>query len=131
MINVGEECQIDVDDDSYNLGHKEAIYIGKGVRTVKFHPAKSGKGLMYSNSAPALASYPVKKVDKTNAEILTLGSAENANHRTIYMLLVNSVVPTFQLQMGMTELKPGSVWNTMPSHTHDRRMEAYFYFDLK
>ncbi|WP_192348296.1 5-dehydro-4-deoxy-D-glucuronate isomerase [Algoriphagus sp. Y33] len=131
IINVGEKCRIEMDGESISLGRKEALYIGKGVQQVIFHPAAEGKTLLYFNSAPAHCSYPTRKITQDDAEVVTLGSLENSNHRTIYKLLVNSVVKTCQLQMGMTELKPGSVWNTMPAHVHDRRMEAYFYFDLK
>ncbi|MDR7129041.1 4-deoxy-L-threo-5-hexosulose-uronate ketol-isomerase [Algoriphagus sp. 4150] len=131
IINVGEKCTIEVDGESISLDRKEALYIGKGVQQVIFHPSAEGKTLLYFNSAPAHCSYPTRKITQNDAEVVTLGSLENSNHRTIYKLLVNSVVETCQLQMGMTELKPGSVWNTMPAHVHDRRMEAYFYFDLK
>ena len=131
IINVGGQCIIEVDGESISLGRKEALYIGKGIQNVIFHPAAEGKALLYFNSAPAHRSYPTRKITQEDAEVVTLGSLENSNHRTIYKLLVNSVVETCQLQMGMTELKPGSVWNTMPAHVHDRRMEAYFYFDLK
>jgi 4-deoxy-L-threo-5-hexosulose-uronate ketol-isomerase len=89
------------------------------------NPAK-----LYINSAPAHHSYPAKKVTVADAEIVVLGNMESSNHRTLNKLLVNSIIETCQLQMGMTELKPGSVWNTMPVHTHNRRMEAYFYFEL-
>lgn len=84
----------------------------------------------YFNSAPAHAEYPTTKVTRADAEVVQIGSLEMSNARTINKLLVNSVVNTCQLQMGMTELKPGSVWNTMPPHTHLRRMEAYFYFEV-
>ncbi|WP_425635824.1 5-dehydro-4-deoxy-D-glucuronate isomerase [Algoriphagus yeomjeoni] len=131
IINVGDQCTIEVDGESITLGRKEALYIGKGIQNVVFHPATEGKTLLYFNSAPAHCSYPTRKITQEDAEVVTLGALENSNHRTIYKLLVNSVVETCQLQMGMTELKPGSVWNTMPAHVHDRRMEAYFYFDLK
>lgn len=131
LINVGATCTIEVDGKSISLNRKEALYIGKGVRHVVFHPSTDGETLLYFNSAPAHHSYPTRKITQEDAEVVTLGSLENSNHRTIYKLLVNSVVETCQLQMGMTELKPGSVWNTMPAHTHDRRMEAYFYFDLE
>ncbi|WP_343850787.1 5-dehydro-4-deoxy-D-glucuronate isomerase [Algoriphagus jejuensis] len=130
IVNVGAPTQITADGVQYELGHKEALYIGKGVQDVVFHPSQTGPTYLYFNSAPAHQAYPTKKISTREAEVVTLGSLENSNHRTIYKLLVNSVLETCQLQMGMTELKPGSVWNTMPSHTHDRRMEAYFYFDL-
>lgn len=130
IINVGTLTQISVDGTTYDLDHKEALYIGRGVKEVIFHPSDSGAAFLYFNSAPAHTSYPTKKITHKEAEVVTLGAMENSNHRTIYKLLVNSVLETCQLQMGMTELKAGSVWNTMPAHTHDRRMEAYFYFDM-
>lgn len=130
IINVGASTRIDVEGKSITLGHKEALYIGKGVKDVVFHAAQEGGTYLYFNSAPAHTAFPTRKITQADAEVVTLGSLENSNHRTIYKLLVNSVVKTCQLQMGMTELKQGSVWNTMPAHTHDRRMEAYFYFDL-
>lgn len=131
IINVGAKTKIEADGTVYELDTKEALYIGKGTSKVIFHPAEKGDTFLYFNSAPAHMTYPTTKVSKENAEVVTLGSLENSNHRTIYKLLVNSAVKTCQLQMGMTELKLGSVWNTMPAHTHNRRMEAYFYFDVK
>jgi len=130
IINIGSKTKIEVDRTPYDLGPKEALYIGKGISEVVFHPSEDGDSFLYFNSAPAHKNFPTKKISKEDAEVVTLGSLGNSNHRTIYKLLVNSVVETCQLQMGMTELKSGSVWNTMPAHTHDRRMEAYFYFDL-
>lgn len=130
IINIGAKTKITIDGTSIELDHKEALYIGKGAKEVVFHPSQSGDTYLYFNSAPAHQEYPTRKITRKDAEVVTLGSLENSNHRTIYKLLVNSVLETCQLQMGMTELKPGSVWNTMPAHTHDRRMEAYFYFDL-
>src|SRR5690606_112202 len=129
MINVGGAGKVAVDGQVYDLGFKEALYVGKGHEKVVFssddaqNPAK-----FYLNSAPAHHAYPTQKVTKAEADVVELGSLETANHRTINKLLVNSVIETCQLQMGMTELKTGSVWNTMPAHTHDRRMEVYFYF---
>jgi len=130
IINVGAEGSITVDGTIYTLKYKEALYIARGSKEIIFHPAKAGKTLYYFNSAPAHAVYPTRKVTLKEAETVELGSSETANHRTIRKLIVNSVLPTCQLQMGLTELKPGSVWNTMPAHTHDRRMEAYFYFEV-
>ncbi|MFC7525452.1 5-dehydro-4-deoxy-D-glucuronate isomerase [Parapedobacter sp. GCM10030251] len=131
MINVGGAGKVAVDGQVYDLGFKEALYVGKGHEKVVFssddaqNPAK-----FYLNSAPAHHAYPTQKVTKAEADVVELGSLETANHRTINKLLVNSVIETCQLQMGMTELKTGSVWNTMPAHTHDRRMEVYFYFEV-
>lgn len=131
IINVGGKAIITADDETFELGYKEMLYIGRGKKNVTFtssdphEPAK-----LYFNSAPAHKEYPSKKVTKGEADIMVLGSMEGANHRQINRMIINSVVPTCQLQMGMTELKPGSVWNTMPAHVHNRRMEAYFYFEV-
>lgn len=130
-INVGGAGFVVVGGERFDINNKEAIYIGATTKSVDFgsidtkQPAK-----FYINSAPAHQAFPTKKVAKEDAKVLSLGSSETSNERTIYQLLINGVVETCQLQMGMTELKPGSVWNTMPVHTHSRRMEAYFYFDL-
>ncbi|QEC52599.1 4-deoxy-L-threo-5-hexosulose-uronate ketol-isomerase [Anseongella ginsenosidimutans] len=131
IINVGGAGKVQVDGETVELGFKEALYIGRGKREVIFSsndPAAPAR--FYLNSAPAHKEFPMKKVSQADAEVVILGSLETANHRTINKLLVNSKVETCQLQMGMTELKPGSVWNTMPAHTHDRRMEVYFYFEV-
>lgn len=131
MINVGGKGIVTADGTQYELGYKEALYIGRETKSVSFasvdadEPAK-----FYLNSAPAHRVYPTKRVTKQEADIVELGSPDTANHRIINKLLVNSVLQTCQLQMGMTELKSGSVWNTMPAHTHDRRMEVYFYFEV-
>lgn len=131
IINVGGKAIVTADGEKYELDYKEALYIGKGTKEVFFESATPGEAAkLYINSAPAHHTYPNKKVSKAEAEIVELGTPETANHRIINKLLVNSVLPTCQLQMGMTELKSGSVWNTMPAHTHDRRMEAYFYFEV-
>lgn len=130
IINVGAESAVTVDGQQFILAPKEALYIGMGAKEVTFHPAANGEAKFYFNSAPAHRNYPTKKVSLAEAETVELGALENSNHRTIRKVLINSVVETCQLQMGVTELKTGSVWNTMPAHTHDRRMEAYFYFEL-
>ncbi|WP_461147706.1 5-dehydro-4-deoxy-D-glucuronate isomerase [Spirosoma pulveris] len=131
IINVGGAGRVVADGTSYELDYKEALYIGQGTQAIQFisHDA-SAPAKFYLNSTPAHKNYPTRKIARTDAEVVTLGSMETANHRTINKLLVNSVLPTCQLQMGMTELKAGSVWNTMPAHTHDRRMEVYFYFEV-
>ena len=104
IINVGGAGTVKVGEDEYHLEYKEALYVGRGDRHVIF--------------------------TKKDAVVMHLGSLEESNERTINRLLVKEVVPCCQLQMGMTELAPGSTWNTMPAHTHDRRMEVYFYFEL-
>ena len=131
IINVGGDAVISAGGKIYEIGFKEALYLGKGTRDVVFSSADSGKpARLYINSAPAHHPYPSVHVRLADAEVVVLGSMESSNHRTLNKLLVNSVIETCQLQMGMTELKVGSVWNTMPVHTHNRRMEAYFYFEL-
>ena len=131
IINVGGAAIISTREKNYEVGFKEALYLGKGTHDVVFksvdpnNPAK-----LYINSAPAHHTYPARKVTLADAEVVVLGTMESSNHRTVNKLLVNSIVETCQLQMGMTELKTGSVWNTMPVHTHNRRMEAYFYFEV-
>jgi 4-deoxy-L-threo-5-hexosulose-uronate ketol-isomerase len=130
IINVGDTGTVVADDQKFVLKNKEALYLGKGVKKVVFMPGENGTPLYYYNSAPAHHAYPSKKVGLGQAETVELGTLENANQRTIRKLLVNSVLETCQLQMGLTELKPGSIWNTMPAHTHDRRMEVYLYFDI-
>lgn len=131
IINVGSTGAIKVDGTVYSLGNKEALYIGRGVKEVVFLPSEKGESLFYFNSAPAHRVCATKKVSLAEAETVEMGSLENSNHRFIRKALIAGVIDTCQLQMGITELQTGSVWNTMPAHTHDRRMEAYFYFDLK
>src|SRR5690625_3771264 len=123
IINVGDKGTVSVDGEKHSLGFKEALYVGRGAKEVVFTSEDaSAPAHFYLNSAPAHRSYPTKKVTKAEAEIVELGALETSNHRVINKLLVNSVVQTCQLQMGMTELKEGSVWNTMPAHVHNRRM---------
>jgi 4-deoxy-L-threo-5-hexosulose-uronate ketol-isomerase len=129
IINVGAPGIVIVDGKEFNLNTKEALYIGKGSKKVEFKSTGSSPALFYYNSAPAHMTYPTTKIGLDQAETAEVGSAEQANHRTIRKLLINSAVKTCQLQMGLTELKPSSIWNTMPPHTHDRRMEVYFYFN--
>lgn len=131
IINVGGKGYVEVDGKKFELDYKEALYLGKGDRRVVFASVDAQRPAhFYFNSAPAHTAYPDRKVTKADAVVVEMGSLEESNHRTINKLIVSQVLPTCQLQMGMTELKPGSVWNTMPAHTHDRRMEAYFYFEV-
>lgn len=131
IFNVGGAGKVYVGNDSFELGYKEALYLGSGEREVYFESKDPAKpALFYFNSACAHRNYPDKKITKADAEVMELGSLETSNHRKINKMIVNQVLPTCQLQMGMTELAPGSVWNTMPAHVHSRRMEAYFYFEV-
>lgn len=132
VINVGGEGQIHLDDETYTLGHKDALYAGMGIKNVSFtstdpkNPAK-----FYINSTPAHTTYPTVKISIEQANKRPLGTVEECNKRTINQLIHPAVCQSCQLLMGMTELEVGSNWNTMPCHTHDRRMEVYFYFDLQ
>jgi 4-deoxy-L-threo-5-hexosulose-uronate ketol-isomerase len=131
IINVGGPGTVSVGGTDYPLAFKEALYVGRGDRPVSFRsddPARPAH--FYFCSATAHRETAVKKVTRQDAVVMHLGSLEESNERTINRLLVKEVVPCCQLQMGMTELAPGSTWNTMPAHTHDRRMEVYFYFEL-
>lgn len=132
IYNVGQGAGIvRVDDKEYELNFKEALYLGKGDRQVTFISKDANKpALFYFLSANAHTTYPDRKVTKADAVVAHMGSLEMSNERDINKMIVNQVLPTCQLQMGMTELATGSVWNTMPAHVHSRRMEAYFYFDI-
>ena len=132
IFNVGEgEGIVSVGDETFRLGYKEALYVGSGDRDVYFASENPGSpAKFYFNSTTAHAAYPCRKVTKEDAIRAHMGALETSNERTINKMLVREVLPTCQLQMGMTELEPGSVWNTMPAHVHSRRMEAYFYFNV-
>ena len=131
IYNVGGPGSVKVGDEVFDLDYKEALYISRGDREVVFMSKdKNRPALFYFNSTNAHCTYPTRKVTKQDAVVAHMGALETSNERNINKMLVNQVLPTCQLQMGMTELAPGSVWNTMPAHTHSRRMEAYFYFEL-
>ncbi len=131
VINIGGKGTIDVDGKSNQLDYKEALYIGRGSKKVVYSSDDKNKPAnFYINSAPAHKEYPTKKVTLKDAEVVELGALETSNARKINKMIVNSVVKSCQLQMGMTELQMGCVWNTMPPHTHARRMEAYLYFEV-
>lgn len=135
IINIGGNGTVTVDGKEYKFKNRDGMYIGMGSKEIKFasddaaNPAK-----FYFNSAPAHMTYPTVFIDPAK-DILPenkkeLGCLESANHRTINKYILPGQVESCQLEMGMTCLEPGSVWNTMPCHTHDRRMEVYLYFDV-
>lgn len=131
IINVGGDGTVVVDGETFKINHKDALYIGMGAKDVVFKSDDSKKpAKFYMNSAPAHKTYPTKKTSLAEANKIELGSLETANHRTVSQMIIGGIITTCQLQMGMTELKKGSVWNTMPAHVHDRRMEIYFYLDV-
>ena len=131
IINIGGDGIVKVGKKSYTVKNKEALYVGAGDHEVVFaskdakNPAK-----FYFNSATAHKAFPTKLITLKDANVIEAGSAAESNRRTINQLIVKETVDVCQVQMGMTMLHEGSVWNTMPAHTHNRRMEAYLYFDL-
>ncbi len=131
IFNVGGKGIVKAGDKVYEMNYKEALYLGRGDRKITFESCdKANPAKFYFCSATAHKEYADKLVTKEEAVHMELGSLEESNHRVINRMLVKEVVPGCQLQMGMTELKPGSTWNTMPAHTHPRRMEIYFYFEI-
>jgi len=126
ILNIGEPGQVKVEGQTYQLAKGDVLYVGMGNGAVEF----SGAGRFYLLSAPAHQAHPTKLVGQADAKRVELGSKEQANERVIIQVLHPDVVKTCQLVMGYTQFAPGSLWNTMPAHLHDRRMEAYLYFDL-
>ena len=131
MFNVGGAGRVTVDGTVYEMGYKDCLYITKGAREVFFESADSAApAKYYIVSAPAHTSYENRLIRIADAAKRTIGALETSNRRTINQFIHPSVLQTCQLSMGMTVLEPGSVWNTMPAHTHERRMEIYFYFEV-
>lgn len=131
IINVGAPGTVTVDGTVYELRKKDVLYIGRGAREVHFASAAGGEAAFYLVSYPAHKEYPTALARYADAEPARLGDSATANKRTIFKYIHENGIRSCQLVMGMTELEPGSVWNTMPSHTHIRRSEVYMYFDLK
>lgn len=131
IINIGAKGTVLVDGEAYPMENKDCLYIGKGVQEVVFQsdiaeqPAK-----FYLNSTPAHQTYPTRKAAISEATPAHLGSIMNSNERTINKFIHPDGIQSCQLVMGLTMLKPGNMWNTMPCHTHDRRMEVYLYFEM-
>lgn len=131
IINIGGAGSVTVDGSVYALATNDALYVGRGSKSVVFRSAaKDAPAAFYFVSYPAHAAYPTKRITLADAVHTELGSANEANKRTINKYILPGVVETCQLVMGMTVLEPGSVWNTMPVHTHQRRSEVYLYFNL-
>ncbi len=131
IINIGDAGSVSVDGVEYPLNSRDGLYIGKGAEHLSFSSKDASKpAKFYFNSAPAHHSYPIKLITLEDARKVHLGSAEESNERTINQYLHPAVLETCQLVMGVTILEPGSIWNTMPAHTHERRMEVYLYFDM-
>ncbi len=131
IINIGGEGKVTVDGTVYTLRHRDGIYVGRGCKDVVMESVDSAKpAKFYFNHTPAHKAYPTVYIRPEDCVNVELGSLEQSNHRNICKYILPGQVESCQLVMGMTTLRPGSVWNTMPCHTHDRRMEVYLYFDL-
>ncbi|OEF22768.1 5-dehydro-4-deoxy-D-glucuronate isomerase [Vibrio rumoiensis] len=132
ILNLGSKGVVRCKGETYTLEYLDVLYLGKGEENIEFESYDSAEPTsFYCLSAPAHHTYPSRIIRREDAKRVELGSQENANDRIITQYLHPDVLPTCQLCMGVTHLKPGSVWNTMPAHTHERRMEAYLYFNVK
>lgn len=132
IINVAGDGRITVDGQSFTINKLDCLYVGKGAQKVIFESINSDNPAKYFIlSAPAHATYPTRLMTKEEASPANMGAVETANQRVIYKYIHLDGIRSCQLVMGLTVLQTGSVWNTMPSHTHDRRMEVYCYFDVQ
>ncbi len=130
-MNIGGAGTMEADGESFEVGTRDMIYVGQGVRSVAFASAdRLAPARFYLLSAPAHQSHPTRHIKIGDAKRLDLGSQATSNERSIFQFIHPEGAKTCQLVVGMTQLAPGSVWNTMPCHVHDRRTEAYLYFDL-
>jgi 5-keto 4-deoxyuronate isomerase len=131
IICIEGEGVVTVDGKDYKMGFKDAVYVGRGSKEVVFKSNDANKpAKYYFASSPAHKEYPTAQITSEMRRTRDLGSPATSNERLLNQIVLSEIVPCCQLQMGMTELKEGSVWNTMPPHTHSRRMEAYFYFKV-
>lgn len=131
IICIEGEGVVTVDGKDFDMKFKDALYVGRGAKEVIFKSKDAQKpAKFYFASSPAHAAYPTAKITDKMRRVRELGTVEASNKRTLNQLILSEIVPCCQLQMGMTEIHTGSVWNTMPPHTHSRRMEAYFYFKV-
>ena len=132
VINIGGAGKIVVDGVEYKMNPKDGLYVGMGSKELVFTSEDSANpAKFYVNSAPAHTTYPIVKIDIEKANPVKLGSLANSNQRTIFQYVHPAVCKSCQLLMGMTVLEPNNMWNTMPCHTHERRMEVYFYFNMQ
>ena len=132
VINIGGEGIVSIDGEEFTLNNKDGLYIGKGNKDIVFKSLnKSNPAKFYINSVPAHKEYKTVKIEIEKANPVKMGDNSTLNKRTIYQYVHPNVCESCQLLMGLTILEPGSAWNTMPCHTHERRMEVYFYFDMQ
>lgn len=132
IINIGSTGSINVDGEEFSLNHKDCLYIGRGSKEIFFGSVKpEDPAKYYIISYPSHKDYPVSLIKSSDAEAVSLGDAKDANRRTIYKYIHMNGAKSSQLVMGLTELEEGSVWNTMPAHTHQRRSEIYMYYKLQ
>lgn len=131
VINIGGDGVVTLDGVKHTIKSREGMYVGRGVKDVVFESVDaSNPAKFYMNSGTAHTTYPTVIIDKEKANKVPMGTDEECNKRTIYQFVHPAVCESCQLVMGLTILEPGSIWNTMPCHTHDRRMEVYLYFDI-
>ncbi|VGO13729.1 4-deoxy-L-threo-5-hexosulose-uronate ketol-isomerase [Pontiella desulfatans] len=131
VLNIGGNGTVTVDGTEYTMENLDGLYIGRGSKEIVFDSVSGEEpARFYLISYPAHAEYPTTQAKKADANALELGSVEDANKRTIYQYIHENGIKSCQLVMGFTALEPGSVWNTMPCHTHERRTEVYMYFGL-
>lgn len=131
VICIESEGILTVDGKDYPMSFKDTVYVGRGSKEVIFKSKDKNKpAKYYFASAPAHTAYPTTQITSEMRRVKDLGTAETCNKRILNQLILHEILPCCQLQMGMTEIQPGSAWNTMPPHTHSRRMEAYFYFKV-
>jgi 4-deoxy-L-threo-5-hexosulose-uronate ketol-isomerase len=131
IINIGDAGSVTAGDVRFALEPLECLYVGRGEEKIVFHAAEqTGQATYYILSCPAHSSHPTTKASLSDARVIEMGSAEACSRRKIYQYIYPGGIESAQLVMGFTEIEPGSAWNTMPAHTHDRRTEIYFYFEL-
>ncbi|ATD55792.1 5-dehydro-4-deoxy-D-glucuronate isomerase [Clostridium chauvoei] len=131
IINIGGPAVVTIDGQAYELNRRDGLYVGKGNKEVSFKSVDANEpAKLYINSVPAHKEYKTVKIEIEKANPVRLGDNSTLNKRTIYQYVHPNVCESCQLLMGLTMLEPGNAWNTMPCHTHERRMEVYFYFDM-
>ena len=131
ILNIGRAGKVTIDGNVYEMGNLDCVYVGMGSKSISFESLREDSpAKFYLLSYPAHHQFPTKHIKMTEAKQVHLGSGEDCNERTIFQMIHPDILPTCQLVMGVTKLAPGSIWNTMPAHTHERRMEVYLYFGM-